>query len=212
MSHHNMRMLCLAAAAWASVHALNVFMLIVPLSVGRRLFAVTETPLSHDLYAGCAGCYVVWGALAALRGAARAAIGAGAVRSAARGLLRRGASLLLRGLVLAVWLCPLPLLLGRLMDSALLLPMRAAADPSAIAPLVPYQSWALGLLAIKYVHHTLVLLPIDPRRRVRRSGGQRGGTECHWECHCQRHRGAGGGPAGESRHRAGGAALPAAAV
>ena len=164
--HHNLRMAALSLAAWASIMGVGCFGLSVPVALGRALCSFTKQPLNHDLYACAAGCYGLWAAAAATRVMRRAvaASTSASLPAATLALARRATRGALRGVAVALWLGPLPLCLGHLVDAVVMLPLRGSSDPSSppLERLSHSQCWAMGLLVLKYCNSTLALLPQEP--------------------------------------------------
>lgn len=140
--------------AWLSAFVFNVVVLVVPLTVGRRAFSALGVSLSHDLYACFLGGYLLWGAAAAARVAASAVRGADehgpGLRLGATDGFARLCNTFLRGASLGIWLAPIPVLIGSLIDSIFILPLREDASP-----LVLYQCWAMG--ACRYLWCPIML-------------------------------------------------------
>ncbi|CAL5223373.1 g5878 [Coccomyxa viridis] len=136
--------------------------LLLPVHTGRLLLSLLHVPLRHDMYVAAAGCYALW-ALARLIGWARSVVMspsiAGVLQKLGRGIWTCVGAVML--VVTALGL--LSLMTGVLAD-LVLAPFRLPGRSTPV--LLMQQDWALGMVSLKFVHHTMAGIP--DRRLLRR--------------------------------------------
>ncbi|KAK4757468.1 hypothetical protein SAY87_018769 [Trapa incisa] len=147
-----LRIVLLLMVAWMTLLIFNSALIVVPVSLGRKLFnAIPFLPITHgikcnDLYAFVIGSYVIWTAIAGVRYTIEH------IRS------KRAAVLLAQiwkwccivfksSALLSIWIFVIPVLIGLLFELLVIVPMRVPVDESPVFLL--YQDWALGLIFLK---------------------------------------------------------------
>ncbi|KAH7425122.1 hypothetical protein KP509_11G040700 [Ceratopteris richardii] len=146
------RILQLLMGAWLSLLLFNTTMMVLPLSLGRKIFSV----ISHlsfangmkcsDFYALNIGCHVIWSIIALVRYAVDYLKMYNA-KFLARQAIKWSAILTKSILLLSFWIIVIPVLIGLLFELLVVIPLRVPIDESPVFLL--YQDWALGLLFLK---------------------------------------------------------------
>ncbi|XP_030523105.1 probable E3 ubiquitin ligase SUD1 isoform X2 [Rhodamnia argentea] len=147
-----LRIVLLLMVAWMTLLIFNSALIIVPVSLGRKLFnAIPLLPITHgikcnDLYAFIIGSYVIWTGIAGVRytlehiRSRRAAILMGQIWRCSCIVIKSSA-------LLSLWILVIPVLIGLLFELLVIVPMRVPTDESPVFLL--YQDWALGLIFLK---------------------------------------------------------------
>ncbi|KAI3441401.1 RING-CH-type domain-containing protein [Psidium guajava] len=147
-----LRIVLLLMVAWMTLLIFNSALIIVPVSLGRKLFnAIPLLPITHgikcnDLYAFIIGSYVIWTGIAGVRytlehiRSRRAAILMGQIWRCSCIVIKSSA-------LLSLWIFVIPVLIGLLFELLVIVPMRVPTDESPVFLL--YQDWALGLIFLK---------------------------------------------------------------
>ncbi|OWM79209.1 probable E3 ubiquitin ligase SUD1 isoform X2 [Punica granatum] len=147
-----LRIVLLLMVAWMTLLIFNSALIVVPVSLGRKLFnAIPLLPITHgikcnDLYAFIIGSYVIWTALAGARytiehlRTKRAAVLLGQIWKWCCIVFKSSA-------LLSIWIFVIPVLIGLLFELLVIVPMRVPVDESPVFLL--YQDWALGLIFLK---------------------------------------------------------------
>ncbi|XP_071722205.1 LOW QUALITY PROTEIN: probable E3 ubiquitin ligase SUD1 [Rutidosis leptorrhynchoides] len=147
-----LRIVLLLMVAWMTLLIFNSALIIVPVSLGRKLFnAIPLLPITHgikcnDLYAFIIGSYVIWTGIAGSRytvehiRSRRAAILLGQIWKCSCIVFKSSA-------LLSLWIFVIPVLIGLLFELLVIVPMRVPTDESPVFLL--YQDWALGLIFLK---------------------------------------------------------------
>ncbi|KAF8034702.1 hypothetical protein BT93_C0884 [Corymbia citriodora subsp. variegata] len=147
-----LRIVLLLMVAWMTLLIFNSALIIVPVSLGRKLFnAIPLLPITHgikcnDLYAFIIGSYVIWTGIAGSRytvehiRSRRAAILLGQIWKCSCIVIKSSA-------LLSLWIFVIPVLIGLLFELLVIVPMRVPTDESPVFLL--YQDWALGLIFLK---------------------------------------------------------------
>ena len=156
-SLYGLRIFGLLLVGLVSLDATVTAVLLVPMSVGRALFASLGLTMTHDAYAAGVGAYVIWGLCESVSRVARLA-----ARQTMRGMAMEGAVWGMRlaacMVLLLAWGVLLPVLVGVLFELLVLVPLRVPLNENPVFFLA--QDWALGLLFLK-VWTRLVMLGLD---------------------------------------------------
>ncbi|XP_019086195.1 PREDICTED: probable E3 ubiquitin ligase SUD1 [Camelina sativa] len=154
------RIILLLLVAWVTLLLFNLALIVVPVSLGRALFSaipllsITHGIKCNDLLAFCIGTYAF---LTTIYGA----------RHTIEHVKSKSPSVSLKhiciwcgiifksSVLLAIWVFIIPVLIGRLFELLVIVPIRVPVDESPV--FVLYQDWALGLMFWK-IWTRLVLL------------------------------------------------------
>uniref|UniRef100_A0A0D6QUN6 RING-type E3 ubiquitin transferase n=1 Tax=Araucaria cunninghamii TaxID=56994 RepID=A0A0D6QUN6_ARACU len=154
------RIVLLLLGAWLTLLCLNSAMVVVPISLGRALFAyIPRFPITHgikcnDLYAFNIGCYTIWAAAAAV-GYAIDYLREYNFKVLFMNLMKWSIIVLKSCILLSLWIIVIPVFIGLLFELLVIVPLRVPVDESPVFLL--YQDWALGLIFLK-IWTKLVLL------------------------------------------------------
>ncbi|XP_010447144.1 PREDICTED: probable E3 ubiquitin ligase SUD1 [Camelina sativa] len=154
------RIILLLLVAWVTLLLFTLALIVVPVSLGRALFsAIPLLPITHgikcnDLYAFFIGTYAF---LTTIYGASHTIEH---VKSKSTSVLLKHICIwcgiiFKSSVLLAIWVFIIPVLIGRLIELLVIVPIRVPVDETPVFLL--YQDWALGLMFWK-IWTRLVLL------------------------------------------------------
>ncbi|CAK9208987.1 unnamed protein product [Sphagnum troendelagicum] len=147
-----MRIVLLLFGAWVTLLAFNSTMVLLPVSLGRAIFAsfsqlpITRGAKCNDLYAFNIGCYVLWATSAAVRYVVDY-LRTHDLRVLLRQVLKWSSIIFKSVVLLSLWTVVIPVLIGLLFELVVVVPLRVPVDESPVFLL--YQDWALGLVFLK---------------------------------------------------------------
>lgn len=155
-------LLCLA---WISLLLFNSAMVVVPISLGRTLFAsIPQLPVTHgvkcnDVYAFNIGCYIIWALVTGI-GFAVDYLRSHNLRFLVIQVLKWSMIIVKSFLLLSLWILIIPVVIGLLFELLVVVPLRVPINESPVFLL--YQDWALGLIFLKIWTRLVMLGQMAP--------------------------------------------------
>eukprot|EP01018_Ginkgo_biloba_P022939 Gb_33866 [translate_table: standard] len=159
------RIVLLLFWAWMNLLSFNSALVVVPVSLGRALFAsIPRLPITHgvkcnDLYAFNIGCYIIWAVVAGI-GYAVDYLKTHSLKILIMQVLKWSAIVLKSFILLSLWIFVIPVLIGLLFELLVVVPLRVPVDESPVFLL--YQDWALGLVFLKIWTRLVMLGQMAP--------------------------------------------------
>ncbi|CAK9266883.1 unnamed protein product [Sphagnum jensenii] len=147
-----MQILLLLFGAWITSLAFNSTMVLLPVSLGRAIFAsLSQLPYTrgakcNDLYAFSIGCYILWATVVAVRYIVDY-LRTHDLHLLLRQVLKWSSIIFKSVVLLSLWVVVIPVLIGLLFELVVVVPLRVPVYESPVFLL--YQDWALGLVFLK---------------------------------------------------------------
>lgn len=160
-----LRIVLLLFWAWLTLLSFNSALVVVPVSLGRALFAsIPRFPITHgikcnDLYAFNIGCYIIWAVVAGI-GYAVDYLKSHNLKYLVNQVLMWSMIVVKSFILLSLWIFVIPVLIGLLFELLVIVPLRVPINESPVFLL--YQDWALGLIFLKIWTRLVMLGQMAP--------------------------------------------------